>query len=88
MSWGFKDFELGVHGSEVIDVDAEWVGMPEYDNNDKTSYKSLKIHFRNEEDIKKFAKLLNQKITSNTKSLWYPALTRETFTDMDYVEAN
>ena len=86
LDWGFKDFELGVHGKDKIDVDAEWVGMPEYDNNDMTAYKTLKVHFRNQKDIMLFAKLLNQKITSDTKSLWYPSLTKETFTDMDYVE--
>tara|TARA_Y100001938_G_C8098070_1_gene439540 strand:- start:2530 stop:3129 length:600 start_codon:yes stop_codon:yes gene_type:complete len=86
LDWGFKDFELGVHGKDKIDVDAEWVGMPEYDNNDMTAYKTLKVHFRNQKDIMLFAKLLNQKITSDTKFLWYPSLTKETFTDMDYVE--
>ena len=86
LDWGFKDFELGVHGKDKIDVDAEWVGMPEYDNNDMTAYKTLKVHFRNQKDIMLFAKLLNQKITSDTKYLWYPSLTKETFTDMDYVE--
>ena len=86
LDWGFKDFELGVQGKDKIDVDAEWVGMPEYDNNDMTAYKTLKVHFRNQKDIMLFAKLLNQKITSDTKSLWYPSLTKETFTDMDYVE--
>ena len=87
LDWGFKEFELGVYGSDKIDVDAEWVGMPEYDNNDVTAYKTLKLHFRCEEDIKEFAKLLNQKITSNTKSLWYPELERETFTDLEYKNA-
>ena len=86
LDWGFKDFELGVQGKDKIDVDAEWVGMPEYDNNDMTAYKTLKVHFRNQKDIMLFAKLLNQKITSDTKFLWYPSLTKETFTDMDYVE--
>ena len=86
LDWGFEDFELGVHGKDKIDVDAEWVGMPEYDNNDMTAYKTLKLHFRNQKDIMLFAKLLNQKITSDTRSLWYPELKKESFTDMDYVE--
>lgn len=33
----------------------EWIGMPEFVMEDQTSYRKLFIHFRNEEDVQKFA---------------------------------
>ena len=36
------------------------------------AYKSIKIHFDNENDVQKFADLIGQKITEKTKYLWFP----------------
>lgn len=50
----------------------DWKGMPEFVQNDLEPYKSLIVHFEKWEDVQKFAKILNQTITAQTKSLWYP----------------
>ena len=50
----------------------EWEGMPEFNQKDVTSYKSVIVHFATEEDMRKFAKLLKQNITETTRSIWYP----------------
>ena len=52
-----------------------WKNMPEFVQKDKTSYKKLIVHFRNSEDMKKFEKLVEQKITKKTDSIWYPKAT-------------
>lgn len=52
----------------------EWTGMPEYNQRDKTPIQSILIHFESEKDREDFAKLINQKITSTTKFLWFPKL--------------
>ena len=39
----------------------EWVGMPEF-----------VLRFETEEDLNDFAKLIGQKLTPKTKSLWFP----------------
>lgn len=54
-----------------------WVGMPEYEQNDKKTFKTLYLHFRNQEDYDAFAKLIDQNLTMKTKSIWYPKLERD-----------
>ena len=53
-----------------------WKGMPEFEQEDNPTYKTIYVHFRNEEDYKEFAKLIGQNLTEKTKSIWYPALDR------------
>lgn len=50
-----------------------WIGMPEFVQENNESYKKIYVHFRNEEDYQEFAKLVDQKMTEKTKSIWYPA---------------
>ena len=65
------------HVDEVNDWQQHWVGMPEYEQENLSPYKTLKINFRNEEDVKKFSELLQQNITDKTKSIWFPEYDRE-----------
>lgn len=53
-----------------------WVGMPEYVQEDKKTYKTIYVHFRNQEDYEEFERLIDQKLTKKTKSIWYPKLDR------------
>lgn len=55
----------------------EWVGMPEFKQQDENSFQSIIVHFRNEKDRKEFEELLQQKITYKTKSIWFPKYDRE-----------
>jgi hypothetical protein len=50
----------------------EWQGMPEYKHQDLTPFKTIYVHFNNKEDLKAFATLVNQTITCDTDSIWYP----------------
>lgn len=50
----------------------EWVGMPEFVQVKIAPYAKIICRFRNEKDLQKFAKLIGQKLTSKTKSIWYP----------------
>lgn len=52
----------------------EWQGMPEYKQEDLSSFSSVIIHFRNQKDKDDFSKLIGQSITSKTKSIWHPKL--------------
>ena len=52
--------------------ESEWNEMPEFVQDNKMSFRKIIVHFRNNEDINQFSKLLNQKITNKTKSLWFP----------------
>lgn len=57
---------------EEFDWRKEWIDMPEYDNKVIRPYKSITVHFRNEEDYEEFSVFLKQNLTEKTKSVWYP----------------
>ena len=65
---------------EEVEIDPDhwtqhWKGMPEYKQEDNGPWKTVRIHFRNEEDYNEFAKLTgNTHLTKKTKSAWYPKL--------------
>ncbi len=62
----------------------EWRGMPEFDQRDKTAFRSLQVHFQSQEAVDRFAELIMQKITSNTRFVWYPRIEIETYADKRY----
>jgi hypothetical protein len=74
----FYDWELdkllGNLADGNPDLDELWQGMPEFEQDEKAPYQSIHVHFANDEDVRRFAELVEQKITPNTKSMWYPKL--------------
>lgn len=55
----------------------EWKDMPEFVQEKKDNcYSKITIRFNNKEDLECFSKLINQKITNKTKSIWYPEIER------------
>lgn len=92
---GFSNIELNaLTGMQLVppvdigetDREGEWDGMPEFDQEDATSFKQIIIHFANEDDMADFAQLIGQKITMKTKSLWHPAQVRMDTDSRRYVE--
>tara|TARA_Y100000310_G_scaffold86034_1_gene82857 strand:+ start:130 stop:726 length:597 start_codon:yes stop_codon:yes gene_type:complete len=53
------------------DAYAEWEGMPEFNQEDLMISRQLIVRFKSQEDVDAFAKLIDQKITDKTKSVWY-----------------
>jgi hypothetical protein len=64
----------------------EWKDMPEFIQKDLTSYRKIIVHFRNEEDINKFAELIEQKITPKQKSTWFPYMPPRRYANKRYVD--
>jgi hypothetical protein len=65
--------ELGAKaGLYPIDPTAEWQGMPEFEQEDKTAFQSIHVHFKTQADVEAFAELIVQKIGPKTRALWYP----------------
>lgn len=64
----------------------EWKQMPEFHMEDQSSYRKLFVHFRNEEDVQKFAKLMGQTITPKTKSIWFPYMPPRRYAHLEYVD--
>jgi len=63
-----------------------WKGMPEFVQENNPTYKTLYVHFRCEADYQEFAKLIGQKLTEKTKSIWHPKLDRTKNTFLRWVE--
>tara|TARA_R100000781_G_scaffold92092_1_gene57029 strand:+ start:12390 stop:12980 length:591 start_codon:yes stop_codon:yes gene_type:complete len=83
--WGLDVWENSDDKNE-LDAELEWSGMPEFNNKDLTPKRQLIISFKNEDDIKKFSKLIGQNITDKTKSLWYPQAAIEKQFDKAYTD--
>jgi hypothetical protein len=88
---GFTDAEvdalLGNEGGEVVeDPQAEWQGMPEFEHEDQTAFRTLHIHFRSAEDVQHFGTLIGQDVGENAKYLWYPEQQPVLFEKMRYVD--
>ncbi len=61
-------------GLYEFDPSEEWVGMPEFEQEDADGVHAVKVYFATEEDIDKFARLMEQTVNMKTKSIWYPKL--------------
>jgi len=83
---GLDGFNLDLYDkdNEIGDDSSEWVGMPDYENEDKTSFRSIIVHFKNSEDVEDFKKLVKDKITDKTKSIWFPEIEIESAADKVY----
>jgi len=59
-------------GEEIRDSKDEWKGMPEFVQEKEEPYQKIIIRFGSKEDVDEFARLIAQKITHKTKSIWFP----------------
>lgn len=58
------------------EIEDEWQDMPEFIQEKQSPYSKIIVRFNNEEDLQEFAKLIGQKLTNKTKSIWHPKLIR------------
>lgn len=85
----FSDIDMGLltgNFPEGQDPFAEWKGMPEFNQEDKEAFKSIMVHFKNEADIAAFAELVKQKVTTQTKSIWYPPAEVDKVAGLEYTD--
>ena len=69
---------------EAVDPSAEWQGMPEFEQEDLSAFKSLTINFATQADVDAFSRLVEQAITDKTRSIWYPKAEIESYADKQY----
>jgi hypothetical protein len=81
---------MNEHQETLINVDPlwkeHWNEMPEFVMGDESPQRTIRVHFRNNEDVQQFAKLLGQKISDKTKSVWHPAAQNRITSDKHYVD--
>jgi len=63
-----------------------WHDMPEWKQRDLSSKRKIVVHFRNDEDVEKFAKLIGQKITPKQKSLWFPKWKPRRYAHLEFID--
>ncbi len=69
--WGLDVWENQDDRNE-LNAEAEWTGMPEFNNDDLSPKRQVIISFKTDEDVQLFANLINQELTAKTKSIWFP----------------
>ena len=67
-----------------LDPASLWAGMPEYEHEDKTAFQSLVVHFKDQAAVDAFAGLIGQKLTQQTRFVWYPATEIQSYMDKRY----
>ena len=78
---------FGLDGSEEETTPYDWDDMPEFNQPQAEAYKMIKIRFRNAEDYREFAELIDQRnMTHRTKSIWYPVLDKKANSLMRYID--
>lgn len=53
------------------DADAEWQGMPEFEDQDPC-FRKVIVSFDTPEDVQEFFSIIGQSYTDKTKSVWFP----------------
>lgn len=66
------------------DPEKHWVGMPEFNQEDKTPYRQIIVSFASDQDALEFGLLIGQTVTPKTRSLWYPKAEIESYADKRY----
>lgn len=62
-----------------------WRDMPEFVQESIEPWKTLMVHFSSYGDMVLFAKLIEQTLTPQTRSVWYPSAEIDHYTDTRYI---
>ena len=62
-----------------------WDDMPEFEQEKQESYAKIILRVESKEHLEELEKLLQQKLTTATKSIWYPKLERGKTAHLRYV---
>jgi hypothetical protein len=58
---------------------AEWQGMPEFEQEDQTAYRSLHVHFADEAAVHDFMERIGQTFSDKARYIWHPRQERADF---------
>lgn len=64
----------------------EWKDMPEFVQPKQEPYAVFNVRFRCQEDLDEFARMIGQRLTRKTKSIWHPPLPRGLETHKRWVD--
>lgn len=85
---GFSESELSGIFLEIqqgkTDAEKEWEGMPEYEQEDKSGFRKITVHFETQMYVEDFARLIGQSLTEKTRSIWHPYQPPGNLKDISY----
>ena len=89
LGFSVGEIDVALMGIVVGETDANgaWNGMPSYDHEDKTAYRTIALHFKDDAAVAAFAALIGQKITADTRFIWFPETEIERYADKRYAAA-
>jgi hypothetical protein len=69
----FNEIERANFLADILDPNKEWHDvMPEFKQEDQSAEQQITINFKSYKDVVRFGKLIKQKLTENTRSIWFP----------------
>jgi ParB-like nuclease domain len=84
---GFSELELGTLFGSPVDANGEWTGMPDYSQPDKMAWRTIVVHFNDQQAVDDFARIIGQDISEKTRYVWHPRVERERLAGQHYVAA-
>jgi len=77
---------IGILGGIIppVDYTQEWQGMPEFEQEAAGAFRTISLHFQNQEDLNTFSELVGQTITEKTKYIWYPYKANANLKELTY----
>ncbi len=81
---GFGVGEVAGFAGTGGSAEDEWQGMPEFHQEDKTAFRSIVVHLKDQDAVDAFAVAVAHNLTENTKFIWYPKIEIETYVDKHY----
>lgn len=85
---GFSAVELDSLLAPERTPEQEWQGMPRVDQGDMHSFRSIVVHFADQEAVDAFARTIGQAVTDKTRYIWFPQQVRRSVRDDRYVSEN
>lgn len=58
--------------------------MPEFRHEDKTAFRSIYVHMKDQDAVDAFVAMVKQKITDSTRYIWFPEKEIESVADKRY----
>jgi hypothetical protein len=84
---GFTENEIEAFGLPANNPLAEWVGMPEFQQNAKNAFRTLIVHFKDAEAVQQFCQQVGQQLTDKTKFIYCPPVEDESYVETQFQSA-
>lgn len=83
LDWELEQMKLPPESEE--EYAEQWRGMPEFEQEDMDAAHVLKVKFISDEEYRHFAEVIGQKLTDNTRSIWFPERVDRPHTRKEYI---